>query len=134
MLKRHAEHADVSLTAPVRKAILSALSEQDEEAEICRDSKGRPEADSSLRDAESVPLGESVEEYFGREVTPYVPDAWIDEKKRDKTDGEVGIVGYEINFNRYFYKYEPPRPLGEIEADIKAVEGEILGLLREVTA
>ena len=62
-------------------------------------------------------------------MRPYVPDAWINESVRDHQDGEIG---YEINFNRYFYKYEPPRPLAEIEGDIKAVEQDILKLLREV--
>ena len=58
--------------------------------------------------------------FFEREVKPHVPDAWIDTGKRDAKDGEVGLVGYEINFNRYFYRYTPPRPLEEIEADIRA--------------
>ncbi len=65
---------------------------------------------------------ESVEAFFEREVKPHVPDAWIDTDKRDPKDGQVGIVGYEINFNRYFYRYTPPRPLEEIEADIRAIE------------
>ena len=80
-----------------------------------------------------MPLQDSVEEFFAREVVPHVPDAWIDESKRDRKDGEVGIVGYEINFNRYFYKYVPPRPLAEIEADIKAIEKDIVRMLAEVT-
>ncbi len=70
--------------------------------------------------------------YFEREVKPYVPDAWINESVRDEKDGQVGRVGYEINFNRYFYRYLPPRPLKEIEADIKKIEKDILELLREV--
>ena len=65
-------------------------------------------------------------------MKPHVPTAWIDEAKRDKSDGKVGIVGYEINFNRYFYTYEPPRPLEHIEADIKKIESEIMEMLREV--
>ena len=59
-------------------------------------------------------------------------DSWIDESKRDEKDSEVGVVGYEINFNRYFYTYEPPRPLEEIEADIKKIESEIMEMLRDV--
>lgn len=128
-----ARKAHQKLSTPVRKAILSALSERDENAAICTDAKGRPEPDSDLRDTESVPLSEGIGEYFDREVRPHVPDAWIDESKTDTKDGGVGVVGYEINFNRYFYKYTPPRPLHEIEADIKQLEGEILALLREVT-
>jgi type I restriction enzyme M protein len=66
-------------------------------------------------------------------VTPHVEDAWIDTSRRDAKDGAVGIVGYEINFNRYFYKYTPPRPLEEIEADIRAIEKDIVRMLAEVT-
>ncbi len=116
-----------------RKAILSALSERDETAAICRDKDGNPEPDPELRDTESVPLAESVEAFFEREVKPHVPDAWIDTAKRDPKDGEVGLVGYEINFNRYFYRYTPPRPLEEIEADIRGIEQDILRMLAEVT-
>jgi len=128
-----AAKANIKLAAPIRKALLSALSERDENAEICRDKDGNPEPDPELRDTESVPLSESVETFFDREVRPHVPDAWIDTDKRDPKDGEVGLVGYEINFNRYFYKYTPPRPLEEIEADIRAVEHDILRMLAEVT-
>jgi type I restriction enzyme M protein len=144
------EKAGLSLAAPVRKAILNALSERDEEAEICRDSDGNPEPDSELRDYENVPLpsvpsplkgegkgeGESViaivvREYFDREVKPHVPDAWVNMQVRDEKDGEVGKVGYEVNFNRYFYKYVPPRALEAIEADIAKVEAEIAETLRD---
>lgn len=135
-LRKATKEADLKLAAPMKKAILSALSERDEEAEICTDAKGNPEPDSELRDNENVPLKEDVQAYFAREVLPHVPDAWIndDRKCRDDKDGEVGIVGYEINFNRYFYRYEPPRPLEEIDADIRALEAEILQMLGEVTA
>ncbi len=122
----------IKLDAQLKKAILSALSERDETAEICRDKNGNPEPDPNLRDTENVPLSESVEAFFEREVKPYVPDAWIDASKRDPKDGEIGIVGYEINFNRYFYTYTPPRPLEEIEADIEKVEHEIMEMLREM--
>ncbi len=125
--------AGVKLPAPARKAILSALSERDETAAICRDKDGSPEPDPELRDTESVPLAETVESFFDREVKPHVPDAWIDTSKRDPKDGQVGLVGYEINFNRYFYRYTPPRPLEEIEADIRAIEGDIVRMLAEVT-
>ena len=118
--------AGVRLSAPEIKAVLSALGERDETAEICRDRDGNPEPDAELRDTESVPLKESITEYVQREVLPHVPDAWIDESKTK--------VGYEIPLNRHFYRYEPPRPLEEIEADIKALESEILALLKEVTA
>lgn len=106
------------------KAILMALAERDETADICTDSKGNPKPDSELRDYENVPLKEDVQAYFEREVLPHVPDAWIDHSKTR--------IGYEINFNRYFYKYTPPRPLEEIEADLKKIEQEIADMLRNV--
>jgi type I restriction enzyme M protein len=133
---------DLKVSVTVRRAIIDALSERDPEAPICRDSDGNPEADSSLRDTESVPLNyldeenipadKKVQTFFEREVLPHVPDAWVNESIRDDKDKEVGIVGYEINFNRYFYRYQPPRPLEAIEADIKAVEQDVLRLLQEV--
>ncbi len=126
--------AGIKVGAPVKKAILSALSERDEDADICTDKKGNPEADSDLRDNELVPLSEDWQDYIAREVTPFVPEAWVDEKHVDTSDGEVGRVGYEINFNRYFYKYVPPRPLEEIDAELKTLESEIAALLKEVAA
>ena len=75
----------------------------------------------------------SIETFVDREVKPHVPDAWIDVEKRDPKDGRVGLVGYEINFNRYFYRYTPPRPLEEIEADIRTIEQDIMRMLAEVT-
>jgi type I restriction enzyme M protein len=128
-----AKKAGMKLSAPVRKAILSALSERDESAAICRDKDGNAEPDPELRDTESVPLNETVEAFFEREVRPHVPDAWIDTGKRDPKDGKVGLVGYEINFNRYFYRYTPPRPLEEIQGEIRAIESDIVRMLAEVT-
>jgi type I restriction enzyme M protein len=133
VLTAAARKAGLKLAAPVVKAILAALSERDETAAICRDKQGNAEPDPELRDTESVPLAESIEDFFAREVQPHVPDAWIDTEKRDLKDGQVGVVGYEINFNRYFYRYTPPRPLEEIEADIRAIEKDILKMLAEVT-
>ncbi|GAB4182027.1 MAG: class I SAM-dependent DNA methyltransferase [Rhodocyclaceae bacterium] len=140
LLDAAAKKASVKLPAPARKAILSALSERDETAAICRlpagkagDKDGKPEPDPEQRDTESVPLAETVEAFFEREVKPHVPDAWIDTTKRDPRDGEVGLVGYEINFNRYFYRYTPPRPLEEIEGEIRGIEQDILRMLAEVT-
>jgi type I restriction enzyme M protein len=133
LLDGAASNAGVKLSAPARKAILSALGERDEKAATCRDADGNPEPDSELRDTESVPLSEGIESFFEREVRPHVKDAWIDASKRDPKDGQVGLVGYEINFNRYFYRYSPPRPLEEIEADIREFETDILRMLAEVT-
>lgn len=124
--------AGLRLAAPVRRAILDALSERDETAAICRDDDGNCEPDPELRDTENVPLGEDIYGYFEREVKPHGPEAWVNETIRDDKDGGIGIVGYEINFNRYFYRYQPPRPLEAIEADIKAVEQDVLRLLKEV--
>ena len=133
MLTAAARKAGVKLPAPIQKAILSALSERDETAAICRGKDGGPEPDPELRDTENVPLSESIDTFFEREVKPHVPDAWIDTSKCDEKDGKVGIVGYEINFNRYFYRYAPPRPLEEIEADIRTIEKDIMRMLAEVT-
>ena len=131
-LDKAVKDAGLKLNAALRKAILSALSERDETAEICLDKDGYPEPDSELRDTENVPLKEDINAFFDREVKPHVPDAWINIAIRDHKDGEIGKVGYKINLNRYFYKYQPPRPLEEIEADIKAIEKEIIEMLKEV--
>ena len=117
----------------IKQAIIAALSERDEEADICTDKDGNPEPDTDLRDNELVPLKESWRDYVAREVTPFLPDAWVDETYRDARDRQIGRVGYEINFNRYFFSYVPPRPLAEIDAELKALEAEIAGLLQEVT-
>ncbi|MFT3741463.1 MAG: class I SAM-dependent DNA methyltransferase [Gammaproteobacteria bacterium] len=96
------------------------------------------QADSDLRDYENVALDPSQpvnvinEAYFLKEVQPHVPDAWIDANKRDNKDQEIGMVGYEIPFNRHFYQYQPPRDLVEIDADLDAISTEIMRLLQEV--
>ena len=109
----------------VMKAVLQALSDRDESADVCMDRKGKPEPDPELRDTENVPLKGDIRAYFEREVKPYVPDAWIDFSKTK--------VGYEIPFTRHFYKYVPPRPLEEIDADLKKLGKEIIDLLGEIT-
>lgn len=114
----------LSLPAAELKAILEALSERDETADICTNSKGKPEADTELRDTESIPLKEDIQAYFKREVLPHVPDAWIDKSKTR--------IGYEIPLNRHFYVYEPPRALEEIEAELKTIEAEIARLLGDM--
>ncbi len=100
------------------------------------DGKGKHieyEPDPALKDAENIPLKEDIVSYVLREVRPYVPDAWIDRATLDEQDGGIGKVGYEINFNRVFFQYQPPRPLAEIDAELAGVEQRILELLREVT-
>ena len=123
-LSAAAKSAGLRLSAPERKVVLAALGERDQEAAICRDRHGNPEPDTNLRDTETVPLREDVAAYIAREVLPHVPDAWVDESKTK--------VGYEIPLNRHFYVYEPPRPLDEIEADLRVLEHEIVGLLVEI--
>ena len=94
------------------------------DADIFRDEKGKPIANPELRDTENVPLKEDIQTYFEREVLPFAPDAWIDEKKSK--------VGYEIPFTRYFYKYEAPKPSAEIMQEILSIEAELDGALAEV--
>lgn len=95
-----------------------------ENGKIQKDKLGNPKPDSSLRDYEKIPLKDDIDEYFKREVLPHVSDAWMDRNK-DK-------IGYEISFNKYFYKYQPLRSLGDIKKDILALEKDTEGLLNEV--
>ncbi len=122
-----AARTQVALEGTEQKLFRSVFTQKDPEAEPVakggRDDGFEPDAD--LRDFENVPLKDDIDAYFEREVLPHVPDAWMDRSK-DK-------VGYEINFNRHFYKYTPPRPLEEIDAELKQAEEEIMRLLREVT-
>jgi type I restriction enzyme M protein len=93
---------------------------------VHKEDKGQGlELDTDLRDFENIPLKQDIDEYFRREVLPYVPDAWMDRTKYK--------VGYEINFNRHFYKYVPPRPLEKIDSDLKKAEEKIIKLLGDVT-
>lgn len=150
-LGKTAKKAGITLSAPIRKAIFAALGERDSQAAICVDAKGNPEPDSDLRDTENIPLPEgtelplpmafgpdkpndalveafrdTIDAYMAREVLPHVPDAWVDYGKTK--------VGYEIPINRHFYVYKPPRPLPQIEADIRQLEGEISNLLKGLLA
>ncbi len=120
-LKQAMQAVNLKIAAPLMKAILSALSERDGTAAICVDSKGNPEPDTELRDYENVPLDETIEDYMKREVLPHVPDAWVDHNKTK--------IGYEINFNRYFYKYMPPRPVEDIERELHGIEKDIAQML-----
>ncbi|MEZ0272340.1 MAG: N-6 DNA methylase [Methylophilaceae bacterium] len=135
--------------APVKKAILAALSERDPKADICLDAKGNPEPDAELRDTEIVALPDDIalplplgydnetghdkllglvqdhcEDYLKAEVLPHVADAWIDHSKTK--------VGYEIPLTRHFYIYQPPRPLEEIAGEISQLEKDIVAMLSEV--
>jgi type I restriction enzyme M protein len=91
------------------------------------------EPDPDLRDFENVPLKESIVSFFLREVRPFAPDAWINPEAKDENDHGIGYVGYEINLNRAFYRYQPPRPLKEIDVQLDDVEKRIIELLQEVT-
>ncbi|XOQ43610.1 MAG: Type I restriction-modification system, DNA methylase subunit [Clostridium sp.] len=124
VLKKAFKDSGIKLDSALLKAILSALSEKDETADICVDSKGNPEPDPDLRDTENVPLKEDIHEYFEREVKPHVPDAWIDETKTK--------IGYEIPFTRHFYKYQPLRPSEEIMREIIELEKSISEKLKKV--
>jgi len=142
-------HTDIKISAPVKKAIIAALSERDPQADICLDGKGNPEPDPDLRDTEIVslpkdtvlplPLGydnetghddllahvrDHCEDYLKAEVLPHVPDAWIDHGKTK--------IGYEIPLTRHFYVYQPPRPLEEIAGEISQLEKDIMAMLSEV--
>ena len=98
--------------------------ERDENGKIIYVSKGKPKADSKLKDTENIPLKEDIQEFFKKEVLPFAPDAWWDAKDTK--------VGYEINFAKYFYNHLPPRALTEIVKDILAIEEETEGLLKEI--
>ena len=123
-LKEFFKSCDIQLKAAEIKTLLKALSEKDETADICMDGNGNPEPDTELRDYENIPLRESIDDYFKREVLPYVHDAWMDRSK-DK-------IGYEINFTKEFYKYKPLRSLYDIRKDLLALEKETEGLLMEI--
>lgn len=124
ILKDALAEANIKLGAPVLKAILNGLSEKDETADVCMKNKKDIEPDTDLRDTESVPLKENIEEYFVREVLPHVPDAWIDHSKTK--------IGYEIPFTRQFYKYTALRSSAEIMDEIRALEVEIAEQLKKV--
>lgn len=155
-LKEALRTAGVKLDAKENKQFIDAITRKNPDAEpvISKVLKEAPqplygafeyhgkvvefESDGDLRDNENVPLNpavstnELIEDYFKAEVLPHVADAWINADKRDAKDGDIGIVGYEIPFNRHFYVYTPPRPLEEIDADLDAVSAEIMKLLQEV--
>ena len=124
LLKDEFKKADLVVGAPILKTILAGLSEKDETADICMKNKTEAEPDPDLRDTENVPLKEGIYEYFQREVTPHVPDAWVDESKTK--------VGYEIPFTRQFYKYTDLRSSAEIMEEIKDLEINISEQLRKV--
>ncbi|MCT4778857.1 SAM-dependent methyltransferase [Exiguobacterium soli] len=124
IVKSALKEVSITASAPELKAILAGLSEKDETADVCMKNKTDIEADSDLRDTESVPLKESIQNYFDNEVLPHVPDAWIDETRTK--------IGYEIPFTRQFYKYTALRSSTEIMDEIRALEVEIAEQLKKV--
>ena len=156
VLKKALKQTDIKLDAKEKKQLLDAITWKNPEAEpvinkVLKQAENPLYGqfsyqgkvvefvqDGDLRDAENIALNpkvsttELIEDYFKREVQPHVADAWINADKRDEKDGEIGIVGYEIPFNRHFYVYQPPRDLAEIDADLDAVSREIMALLQEV--
>ena len=155
-LKKALKEADIKWTAAQRRQFLEAVTWKNPDAEpvvkkvVKADAnpmyglfeyQGKVvefEADGDLRDFENIPLNPSVdvsalvEDYVAAEVLPHVPDAWINKDRCDALDEKVGVVGYEIPFNRHFYVYEPPRDLAVIDAELDAVSQEIMDLLQEV--
>lgn len=155
-LKQACKELDLKLDAREKKQIINAVSWKNPEAKkvVKKTHKGKAnplyglfevngkvieyKPDTELRDYENValnpdqPVNETNEAYFKKEVQPHVPDAWIDTGKKDALDDEIGIVGYEIPFNRHFYQYVPPRPLEEIDKELDLVSKEIMDLLKEV--
>ena len=156
VLKKALKQTDIKLDAKEKKQLLDTITWKNPEAEpvinkVLKQAENPLYGqfsyqgkvvefvqDGDFRDAENIALNpkvsttELIEEYFIREVQPHVADAWINADKRDEKDGEIGIVGYEIPFNRHFYVYQPPRDLAEIDADLDAVSAEIMQLLQEV--
>ncbi|MFY4815737.1 N-6 DNA methylase, partial [Haloarcula sp. AONF1] len=124
----------VEVRNSVYNAIERALGEQNDDAEIVTDSKGSPDHDSDRRMRERVPLGTDPRNYFEEEVSPYLENAWINEssKYHDDQDGGLGVVGYEINFRRYFETYESPRTVSQIDSEISDVESNISQLLEKM--
>ncbi|RFS84818.1 SAM-dependent DNA methyltransferase [Actinomadura spongiicola] len=135
--KLFAAYIENSVTVPpdkVAKAVMSAFAITDPDGDVQK-VKGKVVHDPDLRDFENVPLTEDIDEYFAREVLPHVPDAWITETKDPKTKQTIRArIGYEIPFTRHFYTYTPPRPLEEIDAELKSIETQIQTLLNQVTS
>ena len=128
VFEKHLGHAlgqaGLTIPAPLRKSILSAAAQRDDDAPVVSNRKGQPLPDPDLRDNENVPLTEAIGAYMAHEVLPHVSDAWVDESKTK--------IGYEIPFTRHFYQYTPPRSVVEIDAEIDAVEAEIQQVLGDV--
>ena len=124
-LKAKSKEFDIALSAGLIKAIVNAIGVRNEDAEVCKDSKGNIESDSSLKDTESIALKDDVYKYFEKEVKPHVSDAYIDESS-------INNIGYEIPFTRHFYKYEELRAFADIMKEVESLESEIALEIRKV--
>ena len=124
-LKAKSKEFDIQLSAGLIKAIVNTIGVRNEDAVVCKDSKGNIESDNSLKDTESIGLKEDVYEYFEKEVKPHVNDAYIDESS-------INNIGYEIPFTRHFYKYEELRSFDEIMKEVESLESEIALEIRKV--
>lgn len=125
--------ATMKVTKTFVKALITAFGHRDPEGDPVMNAGGEMVADTDLTDYENIPLIEPIDDYFEREVLPHVLDAYVDTTFCDDTDRQVGKVGYEINFNRFFYEHVAPRNLADIDADLLLVQAEIAALLSEVT-
>jgi type I restriction enzyme M protein len=134
-LQEMAKNADIKKPLGAKSLELARkyLATRDKNAEPTTNEKGDVLSDSDLRDAEYVPFGEDVDSYFDREVVPHWPDAWINRDIKDDKDKLVGIVGTEINFNREFYTYIPPRSRETIRAEIEVMEKRFMDMLHGVS-
>ncbi|MDU7240413.1 class I SAM-dependent DNA methyltransferase [Clostridium sp.] len=125
IIKEKAKEYKITLGAPIIKAIVNSIGERNENADICKDSKGNIESDSNLRDTESIPLKEDIQEYFNREVKPHVEEAYMDTQTFNN-------IGYEIPFTRHFYKYEKLRSFEEVMKEVEELEKEIAIEIKKV--
>lgn len=125
--------AGLDLRKSVYNSIERALGQRDSDAAICRDGNS-PEHDTDLREYERVPLGVDPQDYFENEVEPHLENAWINNssKYHDEIDGKLGSVGYEIKFDKYFYDYEPPRKVEDIDAELREIRDRLDRSMSEV--
>ena len=122
----------LKLGKPIQAIIQNAFAVDDPEGEAVLDSKGNRLWDSELKQVENIPLDKDIKAYIAEDVLPFVPDAVVDETVTDQRDGQIGVVGYEVNFNKYFYSYVPPRDPEEIAKEILDLEEKIGLLFKEL--
>lgn len=119
----------------LKNLLTDCFGDKSDEYENAKDSKGNFLTDSDKKDTENIPWGMDFQEYMDKEVFPYAPDTFIDETVLDKgpmQDGQVGVVGTEISFNKYFYHYQEPRKVEDIKSEIETLESELAGFMRGI--